>query len=129
MKRALLVIDHGSRRDGAGAALAALVAQLREIVGPAVYVEGAHMEFAAPTVADGFAQCVAAGATEIIVHPFMLASGSHVTRDIPGLVSAAAADHPGVRYTITDPLGPHPKLAEIVLERAGWGDDARTTNS
>jgi sirohydrochlorin ferrochelatase len=32
-------------------------------------------------------------------------------------VAEAAADHPGVRWTITEPLGVHHKLCEVVLER------------
>lgn len=87
--------------------------------GDGVVVRTAHMELAHPTVAEGFAACVAAGATEIVVHPYLLASGRHAEEDIPRLAAEAARAHPGVRYAVTPPLGVHPKLGEVVLERAG----------
>lgn len=116
MKRALLLIDHGSRRDEANAVLVQVAEILRGRSGFAV-VHYAHMEIAEPTITQGFDVCVAAGAHEVIVHPYLLAPGSHYNEDIPRLVAEAAKKHPGVRWTITEPLGIHPKLCEVVLER------------
>jgi sirohydrochlorin ferrochelatase len=116
MNRALLLIDHGSRRDEANGVLI----QVAEIIRrhpefPVVHY--AHLEIAEPTIAQGFDACVADGAHEVIVHPYFLAPGSHYSEDIPRLVAEAAARHPGVRWTITEPLGLHHKLCEVVLER------------
>ena len=77
------------------------------------------MELAAPSIADGFKACVDAGVEEIIVHPYMLAPGRHSTNDIPQMVSECAKDYPGVNYCVTEPLGLHKNIAEVVLERAG----------
>jgi sirohydrochlorin ferrochelatase len=116
LKRAILLVDHGSRRAEANdqlTALAALVAARR----PDAVVRCAHMELAAPDIAAGFADCVAAGAREIIVHPYFLGPGNHTAQDIPRLVRAAAADHPGVAVRISEPLGIHPKLVDVILDR------------
>jgi sirohydrochlorin ferrochelatase len=75
------------------------------------------MEIAEPTISQGFDACVADGARQIIVHPYFLAPGAHYNEDIPRLVGEAAAKHPQVYWTITEPLGIHPKLCEVVLER------------
>lgn len=115
--RAILIVDHGSKRPDAGETLDGIVRLVRERAGPDVIVEGAHMEFARPTVQQGFARCVARGATEVIAHPLMLAAGQHATQDVPRLVAQAAARHPGVGYSVTPPLGPDPRIAEIVVER------------
>ena len=115
---ALLLVDHGSRSAEANTKIeqvAAFVRQLR----PGLLVHTAHMEMAEPTVAQGFERCVRDGAAEIIVHPYMLSPGKHALADIPRLVAECAARHPEVKFTVTPPLGVHPKLAEIVLERAG----------
>ena len=116
MKRALLLIDHGSRRDEANAVLV----QVAEIIRrhpefPVVHY--AHMEIAEPTITQGFDACVADGAQEVIVHPYFLAPGDHFNDTVPRLVAEAAAKHPGIRWTITEPLGLHHKLCEVVLER------------
>ena len=80
-------------------------------------VHYAHMELAEPTVQQGFDSCVAEGAVEVIVHPFFLSPGRHSTSDIPKMVAEAAEKHPHVRFQITEPLGLHPKIGELILER------------
>ena len=116
MKRAMLLVDHGSNREGANPVLV----QVDEIIRARSdfdMVQYAHMEIAEPTISQGFDACVAGGVREVIVHPYFLAPGSHYNEDIPRLVAEAAARHPEVRWTITEPLGVHSKLCEVVLER------------
>ena len=64
-------------------------------------------------------QCVEAGATELIVFPYMLSPGKHSTGDIPRLVAGAAADFPALDVRVTTAFGVHEKLAELILGRAG----------
>ena len=116
MKPAILRVDHGSRRPEANAQLVALAERIRARVGDR-FVAVAHMELAEPSIAHGIGSCVAAGANEIVVHPFFLGPGSHTTHDIPRLVADAAALHPGVRARVGPPLGLDEKLVDLVLER------------
>src|SRR5262249_24855432 len=88
-------------------------------VGSAVVVRHAHMELAAPTIAEGFAECIRAGATEVIAFPYMLSPGKHVTRDVPRLVAEAAQAFPNTAFRVTDAFGVHEKLAELIALRAG----------
>lgn len=83
----------------------------------------AHMELVEPTIQQGFDACVADGAEEVIVHPYFLGPGHHVATGIPALVKQAAGRHPGVAYRITQPLGVHPKIGEVILERIAESDD------
>ena len=114
--QAILIVDHGSRLDAANALLES-VAGLLSQRSPGHHVEYAHMELAQPTIAEGIERCVAAGARDITVHPYMLGPGRHATQDIPRLVAAALAAHPGVRGRVSAPLGAHPLLAEVILQR------------
>lgn len=116
MSGAILLVDHGSRRPEANAQLETLAERLRSRL-PDRVVETAHMELAPPSVHEGVAACVAAGAEEIVVHPFFLGPGRHTREDIPRLVREAAARHPGLRVRISEPLGLHEKLVDLVLER------------
>ncbi len=116
MTRAILLVDHGSRREQANALLDAVAERVRERA-PDRIVRTAHLELAHPTIAEGIDACVAAGAGEIVVHPYFLAPGSHTPRDIPERVAAAAARHPELRVRISDPLGMHAKLVDVILER------------
>ncbi len=116
MTRALLLVDHGSRRAEANETLAAIAAIAAEKSG--LFVAHAHMELASPTIADGVRACLAAGATEIVAVPYMLSPGRHALEDIPRLVREALDDRADVRLRMADPLGVHPALAEVVLARA-----------
>lgn len=118
MSKALLLVDHGSRSDEANRLLDD-VAELIRHREPGLIVHAAHMALAEPTIRDGFATCVRDGATQIIVHPYMLSPGRHALDDIPTMVEEAAAGFSGVEYRVTLPLGLHPKLVDVILERAG----------
>lgn len=63
------------------------------------------MELAEPSIEQAFDRCVAAGADKIVLHPFFLSPGRHVTSDIPALMEAAALRHPQVAWLISEPLG------------------------
>jgi sirohydrochlorin ferrochelatase len=117
--KAILLIDHGSVREEANTMLSAMAELVQRQVGSAAAVRYAHMELAEPSIAQGFSDCVAAGADEVIAFPYMLSPGKHSTADIPRLVAQAAASHPGVRYRVTPAFGVHEKLGEIIAERAG----------
>lgn len=117
--KAILLVDHGSVREEANEMLSHMREVVRRLAGDGVIVEIAHMELAEPTIEQGMDACVRAGATEVVVFPYMLSPGKHSTRDIPRLAEAAAARFPGLRCTVTPAFGVHEKLAEVVLERAG----------
>lgn len=112
----IVIVDHGSSRLEANRRHEEFVAEWRGTSGYDI-VEAAHMELAAPTLADAFDACVAAGANSVVVVPYFLWPGSHWDRDIPALAAGAAARHRGITYLVTAPLGPHPLLKTIVDQR------------
>jgi sirohydrochlorin ferrochelatase len=112
----VVVVDHGSRRADANRRHEAFVAQWTDRERFAV-VEPAHMELAEPSIDTAFDRCVGAGATTVVIAPYFLWPGNHWTNDLPALAATAAARHPGVRYLVAAPLGPHPQLLDIVGER------------
>ncbi len=115
-KSALLLIDHGSRRKDANDLLLQ-ISHLVQRMSSFNIVHFAHMELAEPTIQQGFDACVSDGADMVIVHPYFLGPGRHSTSDIPRMVAEAAAKHPHVQFRITEPLGVHPKIGELILER------------
>ncbi len=115
--RAYLLIDHGSRRAEANALLDEVVRGVKARMGASAVVELAHMELAEPTIARAFARCVERGATNVVVHPFMLAPGRHVQEDLPRMVAEAASSHAGVDFVLAAPLGAHEGVIDAVLAR------------
>lgn len=116
LTRAILLVDHGSRRVAANDGLEAVAERVRTRE-PGTIVVAAHLELAAPSIPEGIAACVAAGATEVVVHPYFLGPGRHTTCDIPRIVEEASVQYPQVRIRVTPPLGPHDKLVDVILER------------
>jgi len=116
MKKAIVLVDHGSRVAAANAVLDEVAALLRRRV-PERIVATAHLELAPPTLAEALERCVAAGAGEIVVLPYFLAPGAHAARDIPALAAAAAARHPGVTVRVSDPLGAHEGIVDAIVAR------------
>lgn len=119
MTRALLLVDHGSRRAEANDQLACVAELTQHLAGPDVVVAHAHMELAAPDVRTGFRRCVEAGVDHVVVMPYFLFAGRHAREDIPRLIAAAASAHPMVSYEVVEPIGVHPLMGRVVLERAG----------
>ncbi len=117
--KAILIVDHGSRRAEANNMLVCMTNLVQAMAGADIVVRHAHMELAEPSIAAGFESCVAAGATEVIVFPYMLSPGKHSTGDIPRMVAEVAAAHPSVIFDVTPAFGVHEKLGELILNRAG----------
>ena len=117
--KALLLIDHGSRRAEANEMLACMAVLVQRMAGASVIVRHAHMELAEPSIERGIESCVASGASEIIAFPYMLSPGRHSTSDIPAMVSAATQRHPGVHVRVTPAFGIESELGEVILRRAG----------
>jgi sirohydrochlorin ferrochelatase len=122
--KGILIVDHGSRKDEANDMLPLMAQLIQSMAGEDVVVRHAHMELAEPDIREGFASCALAGATEVIVFPYMLSPGRHSTSDIPRMVADVARDYPGIAYRVTPAFGLHEKVAEVVLERAGVGVNA-----
>ena len=117
--QSILLIDHGSVRAEANELLADVAELLQKMVGSDVLVRYAHMELAEPSIEQGFADCVAGGATEVVAFPYMLSPGKHSTRDIPRMVAEAAAAYPDVTFRVTEAFGKSAELAAVVAHRVG----------
>jgi sirohydrochlorin ferrochelatase len=117
--RAILLVDHGSVKAEANHMLDCVANLLQSMVGPEVLVRAAHMELAEPLIPRGIDACVDAGATDLVVFPYMLSPGKHSTRDIPRIVAEATRRYPDLAVRVTPAFGVHAKLAEVIAERAG----------
>jgi hypothetical protein len=95
----LLLIDHGSRRAEANAQLEDMAERVRRLR-PGDLVGIAHLEIAAPSIADGFAALARAGAREVRALPYFLSDGRHSREDIPRLI-----DHVLVTTSLLDAYG------------------------
>jgi sirohydrochlorin ferrochelatase len=118
-----IVFAHGSRIESANQAVRDVAAQMAE--SGRHIVEPAFLELGEPDLAGAAGLLVERGAKRIVVIPYFLTLGTHMQRDLPRLVRAAAEAHGGIEMEITSPLDGHPALLEVLLDRASKALAAR----
>jgi uroporphyrin-III C-methyltransferase len=116
LKTGILVVGHGSRRREANDDVRAAAHAIAEHGGFQL-VEPAFLEIEHPNIRESFARLVERGAREVVVHPYFLSPGRHTRGDVPVEVQAAAAEHPGVSFRISEPLSGHSLVISASIER------------
>ena len=120
MPNAIVIVDHGSRRDESNRMLEELARLFAERFRQTYQiVEPAHMELAEPSIATAYAKCVERGATRVVVCPFFLGPGKHWTQDIPRLTAEAAEGFRGTQYHVAPTLGIDDLILDLLAKRAG----------
>ncbi|VWX63263.1 Sirohydrochlorin cobaltochelatase [Burkholderiales bacterium 8X] len=112
-----LLFAHGSRDERWRAPVEAVAARIAALQ-PGARVRAAYLEFVKPTLAGAAAELVAAGAEEIRIVPLFLGVGKHLREDLPTLVDALCAEHPGVRFVLREAVGEAPEVVDLLARLA-----------
>lgn len=116
-KRALLVVAHGSRRNASNDEIRHLVEQLGcSEMNDFDMVMAAFLELAEPSIPDGIEDCIQRGASEVLVFPYFLSAGRHVTEDIPAAVKIKQQQHSSITIIIADYLGISDGMPGMIFE-------------
>lgn len=119
MVKALILIDHGSKVKEANDMLKKIAELIKERDNNGFnIIEYCHMELASPTLEEAVSLCIKSGADHITVHPYFLAPGRHSKTDIPNMVNECITKYPDIKYSISEPLGIHEKLLDVIIERS-----------
>lgn len=117
MPTALLLIAHGSRRTEANADLEFIAGEIRSKKQFA-HVQVSYLELAEPDIERGGELCVEQGADTVVMLPYFLSPGVHVVEDLVAARESLSSRFPNVAFRLAEPVGRHPKMVEIVMERA-----------
>ena len=112
---AVLIVAHGSRRAQAVDFLKVMAVQVRQRLGVS-RVDIAYLENGEPDVASAIENCFSEGVRRLVVIPFFLSPGVHVTVDLPREVAAARQTFPDLQILQAEFLGAHPALGEVLCE-------------
>lgn len=116
---ALLIVAHGSRRQASNQEVFDLAQSLSGRADNRFdLVKAAFLEIADTLIPDGIEQCAKAGATEIVIMPYFLNSGKHVTQDIPNVIIAIKPQYPDISIQVTPHIGASSVMADLVLQTA-----------
>ncbi|MFK4852614.1 sirohydrochlorin chelatase [Microbacterium sp. ZW T6_19] len=108
----LLAVSHGTADVEGAAAIAALVAQVRSAL-PDVDVIEAFVDVQQPDAAELAPQLDG----PLVIVPLLLSSGFHVHHDLHGIAKTRPST------VIADPMGPDPRLADVLVQRLPEGQD------
>ena len=121
----IIIVGHGNPEKEADNT-AYIAEELHNMLHPScsnTCVKVAYLQFMKPELPKAINDAVKDGAKKIIIHPYLLSSGYHVSKNIPDIIDKVKKDHPHVEFIYTEPLGAHKKLAEVVLERVRESTD------
>jgi sirohydrochlorin cobaltochelatase len=127
----ILLFAHGARDPAWARPFEAIAAQMRQAA-PDRVVTLAFLELMQPDLDAGVAALVAAGCDDITVVPLFLGAGGHVRRDLPLLIEAAQARHPGLLLRRTPAIGETELVTRAIalaaLELAAAGPGTKAAN-
>jgi sirohydrochlorin ferrochelatase len=112
----LVAVAHGSRDPRS----AATVSRLLDVVRAKrldLEVRTAFLDLSAPRLGDVLCALHREGHDDVVVAPLLLGNAYHARVDIPALIAEATTRLPRLDVSITDVLGPDPRLEAVALRR------------
>ncbi|HLA51176.1 MAG TPA: precorrin-8X methylmutase, partial [Thermodesulfobacteriota bacterium] len=113
---AIIILGHGSPVSKANNTLHEVAKSVKE-KGSYDIVQPAFLQFEHPDFSEAVDLLVKQGAKKIIVHPYFLYMGSHVTKDLPFEIGTAEKKYPNLEFVLAPHLGYHEKLVDVAIER------------
>lgn len=119
MKKSLLVVAHGSRREQSNDEVRALVSKMSSMDHNFFEIKAAFLELAEPLIPNGIKQLIESGANHVVVLPYFLSAGRHVVEDVPADVKIIQDEHPDITITIAPYFGSANEVSDILFKQAG----------
>jgi len=116
MGTGVLIVGHGSRDPAANQEFESMVAAYR-FARPSLEVVHGYVELAHPPLREAL-QDLARRSDRIVLLPLFLFAAGHVKNDLPLALAEARRNCPSVRFEAARPLGVHPSLVGLLVERA-----------
>ena len=112
----ILLVGHGSPRAETNERFIALAGRIAARLGME-NVLPTFFSIARPDIPDRVAELVARGVRRIVLMPYFLYAGQHVTHDIPALLAECRQRFPDVAMEVLPALEDDPAIEDAVVER------------
>ena len=118
-KKSLVVVAHGSRRSESNAEVKTIANKLSDLMASGFSdIRYGFLELAEPSIPDAIIQSIEAGAETVIILPYFLSAGRHVTVDIPNEVQKVQDQYPDLPLIILPYLGSADGLLQVISKIA-----------
>jgi precorrin-8X/cobalt-precorrin-8 methylmutase len=105
----VIILAHGSRGERGivevPESLKRIADGVKPLLSPGVEIIGAALQFNHPTLEEAVESLASQGVEQIVIMPYFLFPGRHITKDIPQLVEKLKGIYPGVQFIMANPLG------------------------
>lgn len=112
----IILLCHGSKVKSANESLLDIIKLVKKRLHLAA-IEPAYLQFSQPDLKCSIKKLVDKGYKGIIIVPFFLFNGNHVSRDIPEAIRKETVQYPKVKFIYTKNVGQDVRIGEIVVER------------
>ena len=133
LQTGVIILCHGSRGEKAVVEIPRVMRNITEGVRPflpeGIKVVWAALQFNHPDLMETADALVADGMQRIVVMPYFLFSGNHITGDIPEEVEVLRGKYSQVQFIITKPLGMEESFISYVADRIGTAVPELSCNS
>jgi precorrin-8X/cobalt-precorrin-8 methylmutase len=120
----VVVLAHGSRGERGISevpeALDRITRGLRPLLSQDVEIMGAALQFNRPNLEEAAEMLISRGANLVVVAPYFLFFGRHLTEDIPRIIQGLKKAHPDKRFIVTDNLGLDDYFIDLIARRIAY---------
>jgi Zn-finger protein len=114
-KLGIIILSHGCRLRKANASLEKIVKATKKNTGLGIVVP-AYLQLSHPNLTESVKSLIGQECGTIIIIPFFLFNGNHVTRDIPRIIKEEKAKYPKTRFIYSKNIGDDSRIADIVAD-------------
>ncbi len=113
----LVIAAHGSRKQTSNIEVERLTQRLaKKMENQFDQVKYAFLQIAEPLLETILNDLAQSGASQVVVFPFFIGSGSHILEDIPNLVKKVGQTYPDITFTLTRHLGAIEAIETVIVD-------------
>lgn len=112
----ILIISHGSPREEANQRFTTLVERIAARLG-VHHVLPTFFSIVRPSIPDRIAELAGLGVRRVLLMPYFLYEGQHVSKDIPELLTQCQNQFPDMTFQVLPTLESDPILEDLVVDR------------
>ena len=114
-KTGIIILSHGSKLKKANDSLNKTIKVIKQKTGLVIVVP-AYLQFCQPNLTKSVKGLISKGCRTVIIIPFFLFNGNHVTRDIPEIIEKVKARYPKASFIYAKNLGDDIRIPDIIVD-------------
>ncbi len=111
----VIILGHGSKVKKANATIRKVIKEIRGKGAPEI-IEPSYLQMHNPNLHASVKKVIEKGCKKIVIVPFFLFMGNHVSRDIPREIERERRLYKDIEFVYAKNIGRDPRISDIVLD-------------